>query len=86
MLPPPAPQAVNWAREGKWDLLEEYCMKDTILTHQISAEQQLVTLPLSWRRRSSPVVAICEHRYCPSTNVHEVLNFRVEGAVDHRRM
>jgi hypothetical protein len=40
-------QAVEWAKEGKWDELEEYCMADTKLTHAISVEHRGVLLPLS---------------------------------------
>jgi DNA polymerase elongation subunit (family B) len=39
-------QAVIWAQEKKWDLLEDYCMMDTILTHTIST-RKLVILPLT---------------------------------------
>jgi hypothetical protein len=39
-------QAIEWAREGKWDLLEDYCMKDTMLTHKIST-RGTVNIPLT---------------------------------------
>jgi uncharacterized protein YprB with RNaseH-like and TPR domain len=42
-------QAVIWARQKKWRLLEDYCMKDTVLTYEISqrALQHPVALPLT---------------------------------------
>lgn len=44
-------QAVQWAEEGQWDMLEEYCMQDTVLTHKISSEHRqgscIVHLPLT---------------------------------------
>jgi DNA polymerase III epsilon subunit-like protein len=42
-------QAVIWANEGKWKLLEDYCMMDTILTHKIST-RKLVILPLNGKK------------------------------------
>jgi hypothetical protein len=43
-------QAVHWARDKEWDKLDEYCMKDTILTHVISSRTR-VELPLTGKRR-----------------------------------
>jgi DNA polymerase elongation subunit (family B) len=43
-------QAVVWAKEKEWELLEDYCMMDTILTHTIST-RKLVTLPLTGRQQ-----------------------------------
>lgn len=42
-------QAVEWYHEKKWDLLESYCLADTVLTHKISASiaKVGVVLPLS---------------------------------------
>lgn len=39
-------QAVIWAREKNWKSLEEYCMKDAVLTYQISMSPHVRT-PLS---------------------------------------
>jgi hypothetical protein len=39
-------QAVQWAAEKKWKLLEDYCMQDTILTHCISVHS-FVCIPLT---------------------------------------
>ena len=39
-------QAVEWAKEGKWLDLEDYCMMDTKLTHKISMRGEVV-LPLT---------------------------------------
>ena len=39
-------QAVEWAKEEKWDELVDYCMADTILTHQISSMPS-VRIPLT---------------------------------------
>jgi hypothetical protein len=40
-------QAIEWAREGQWQLLEDYCMRDTILTHKISTSASSVCIPLT---------------------------------------
>lgn len=42
-------QAVEWAREKRWQELEDYCMQDTILTHQISSCDD-VLIPLTGKR------------------------------------
>lgn len=51
-------QAVQWAKEGEWRKLEEYCMVDTQLTWKISVRED-VKLPLtnkgSVRCRHNPV-------------------------------
>jgi hypothetical protein len=43
-------QAVYWAREGKWEELDEYCMQDTVLTHVLSSRVR-VEIPLTGKRR-----------------------------------
>lgn len=43
-------QAVHWAREGRWEELDEYCMKDTVLTHALSSRDR-VEIPLTGKRR-----------------------------------
>jgi hypothetical protein len=43
-------QAVYWAREKRWQELDEYCMRDTILTHVLSSRVR-VELPLYGKRR-----------------------------------
>lgn len=65
-------QAIEWARQGQWELLEEYCMRDTVLTHEISTTQRVVELPLS---SSHVKKGRMEHVYCPLSNEHKVLNF-----------
>jgi hypothetical protein len=42
-------QAVLWAREKRWEELEEYCMRDTVLTHRISSMER-VELPLTGKK------------------------------------
>jgi hypothetical protein len=39
-------QAVYWARDKKWDELDEYCMQDTVLTHVLSSRVR-VKMPLT---------------------------------------
>ena len=39
-------QAVEWAMQGEWEKLEQYCLDDTILTYRISREAAVV-LPLT---------------------------------------
>jgi len=39
-------QAIEWARDGQWDLLEDYCMRDTVLTHKVST-RALVQIQLT---------------------------------------
>lgn len=68
-------QAVEWARQGEWQLLEDYCMQDTVLTHQISCRGGTVKLPLSWKRGGGNVQAQMRHEYCSETNRHLVLEF-----------
>lgn len=66
-------QAIEWARQKEWQLLEDYCMRDTILTHEISVEdKKMVVLPLS-----SSVTGRMEHVYCPLSHEHKTLNFFV---------
>lgn len=48
-------QAVEWAKQGKWVDLENYCMADTILTHKISTRAR-VTIPLTNKPRVT-----CDH-------------------------
>lgn len=43
-------QAVYWAREGRWEELDKYCMKDTVLTHTLSCRER-VEIPLTGKRR-----------------------------------
>lgn len=38
-------EAVDWAREGKWHEIGEYCMQDTLKTYQVSV-LPVITLPL----------------------------------------
>lgn len=42
-------QAVIWARQKRWRQLEDYCMKDTVLTYEISARalKEPIVLPLT---------------------------------------
>ena len=69
-------QAVEWANQKKWQLLEEYCMKDTVLTHEISAKSRVVKLPLSSSQyKGKNDVASFEHVYCPVSNEHKTLDF-----------
>lgn len=42
-------QAVEWARDKQWKSLEDYCMRDTILTHKISSCQE-VLIPLTGKK------------------------------------
>jgi hypothetical protein len=42
-------QAVHWAKEGRWEELDEYCMRDTILTHILSSRTR-VHIPLTGKR------------------------------------
>jgi len=65
---------VEWAKERKWDCLEEYCMKDTVLTHIISTEKQEIIIPLSWNR-SNAFQAVCRHVYCKESHQHKELEF-----------
>ena len=67
-------QAVEWAKQREWELLEDYCMQDTVLTHEISCHPH-VKLPLSWAR---PVMATMEHEYCAATCRHVTLEFGCE--------
>lgn len=68
-------QAVAWAREGEWDLLEEYCMQDTILTHEISCVQAgRVNLPLSLGAGTAGTFYF-EHEFCREKNEHKRLDF-----------
>ncbi len=49
-------QAVEWARQGNWKDVEDYCMRDAVLTHQVSklALSSRLKIPLTgW---SHPVV------------------------------
>ena len=39
-------QAVEWAKQGNWKDVEEYCMRDALLTHQVSSRAR-TTLPLT---------------------------------------
>jgi uncharacterized protein YprB with RNaseH-like and TPR domain len=70
-------QAVEWARQKEWKLLEEYCMRDTVLTHEVSATSMMVELPLSSTAAtgSKKMTGRMEHVYCPVSNEHKVLNF-----------
>lgn len=64
-------QAVEWACQKKWDLLEDYCMQDTVLTHEISCVQRgRIELPLS-----SGQAAYMVHEYCAEKEEHEWLEF-----------
>lgn len=50
-------QAVEWAKQGNWKDVEEYCMRDAMLTHQVCSLAR-VTIPLtSW---SHPVLCVQE--------------------------
>lgn len=50
-------QAVEWAQQGNWRDVEEYCMRDAVLTHQLCSLAR-VTIPLTnW---SHPV--LCARR------------------------
>lgn len=43
-------QAIEWAREGRWKEVEDYCMRDAILTHGIccrGSAEKAVRLPLT---------------------------------------
>ena len=68
-------QAVEWAREANWESLEDYCMQDTVLTHEISCSEH-VELPLSWKRPF--LTAAMRHEYCSETNRHLKLDFVCE--------
>ena len=61
-------QAIEWAKQGNWKDVEDYCMRDAMLTHQISvcnnedsvtSSTGVVTAPLTgW---SHPVhIAVCK--------------------------
>jgi hypothetical protein len=39
-------QAIEWAKNQEWELLEDYCMQDTVLTHKIST-RAVVHIPLT---------------------------------------
>ena len=39
-------QALEWAKKGEWDKIEEYCMQDAIKTYNISQALQ-AKLPLT---------------------------------------
>jgi uncharacterized protein YprB with RNaseH-like and TPR domain len=43
-------QAVYWARDKEWEMLDEYCMRDTVLTHVLSSRVR-VEIPLTGKRR-----------------------------------
>ena len=66
-------QAVEWARDGEWQLLEDYCMRDTVLTHEISSDHECVKLPLFSCAPSHP--KSFRHVYCTESHVHKVLQF-----------
>lgn len=40
-------QAIEWAKQERWDKVEAYCMRDAILTHRICASSKPVVLPLT---------------------------------------
>lgn len=72
-------QAVQWIKEGKWDLVESYCMMDTKLTREISVQSNPpVLLPLSWCRRHTGIQAFLEHEYCDISHVHRQLQVSVK--------
>ena len=73
-------QAVEWAAQRKWDLLEDYCMQDTVLTHEISCGGSggggAVNLPLtSLKRGKQTKCAWMQHEYCSESGRHVVLHF-----------
>jgi len=39
-------QAVEWAKQGEWEKLDEYCMRDTILTYEITSQARVI-MPLT---------------------------------------
>jgi uncharacterized protein YprB with RNaseH-like and TPR domain len=41
-------QAIEWAKQGNWKDVEEYCMRDAMLTHQVSSRLQgTIMIPLT---------------------------------------
>lgn len=70
-------QAVEWAKQKQWDLLEDYCMQDTILTYEISCQSHPpVKLPLfSSSSSGSGGGGVMRHEYCHETHRHLVLDF-----------
>ena len=61
-------QAMEWARQGNWRDVEDYCMRDAVLTHQVSTGLASVVIPLTgWSdpvqcgRMLNDQAAICFH-------------------------
>lgn len=49
-------QAIEWANQGRWEDVEEYCMSDAMLTHSICTSEKAIMLPLTgW---SHPVTCV----------------------------
>lgn len=59
-------QAVQWAKQGKWQELINYCMDDTVLTHKISS-RETVLIPTT----NHPHV-ICTHSVEKITGKHSL--------------
>jgi hypothetical protein len=61
-------QAVEWAKEKNWKDLEDYCMKDTMLTHHISI-RGIVHMPLTgWNRQITCIHSTASGGFLPKKN------------------
>lgn len=61
-------QAIEWASNKEWEKLEDYCMRDTILTHKISTSRGPVQIPLTgW---SKHVSCMRTHNRRSSSSMH----------------